>query len=220
MNYVHSIVIFSSITCCLRINNFGFRRKHRTVDAMVEFIERIRTCTNKLIKSFFLDLKKAFEMIDHQILLHKLECYGVRGNSHKWFASYLSNRYQRVQVNGCLSNWRKLKCGVPQGSILGPLLFIIYINDITACCKFTNIIMFADDTNISSIGSKPDDIETDLNEIGCWLLANKLFLNLDKTVQLNLSASASNHQYSMNNCPVIIKQRCKYLGLNLDSKLN
>ena len=83
---------------------FGFRRKHSTVDAMVEFIERIRTCTNKLIISFFLDLKKACDTIDHQILLHKIECYGIRGNCHKWFASYLSNRYQRVQVNGCLSN--------------------------------------------------------------------------------------------------------------------
>ena len=114
---------------------------------------------------------------------------------------------------------RKLNCGVPQGSILGSLLFTLYIKNITACCKFTKIILFADDTTISSIGCKPEDIETDLNEIGCWLLANKLSLNLDKTVQLNLSARASNHQYSMNNCPVIIKQRCKYLGLNFDSKL-
>ena len=124
-----------------------------------------------------------------------------------------------VQGNGCLSNWRKLNCGVPQGSILRPLLFIIYINDITTCCKFTNIVLFADDTNISSIGCKSEDIERDLNEIGSWLLANKFSLHLDKAVQLNLRASASNHQYSMNNCPVIIKQRCKYLGLNLDSEL-
>ena len=168
---------------------------------------------------FFLDLKKVFDTIDHQILLLKLECYRIRGNCHKWLASYLSNRCQRVQVNGCLSNWRKLNSGVPQGSILGPLLFIIYINDITTCCKFTNMILFADDTNISLIGCKPEDIERDLNEIGSWLLAIKLSLNLDKTAQLKLSAGASNHQYSMNNCPVIIKQRCKYLGLNLDSKL-
>ena len=81
------------------------------------------------------------------------------------------------------------------------------------------MIVFADDTNISLIGCKPEDIERDLNEIGSWLLAIKLSLNLDKTAQLNLSASASNHQSSMNNCPVIIKQSCKYLGLNLDSKL-
>ena len=68
---------------------------------------------------------KALETIDHQSFLHKLECYGIRGNRHKWFASHLSNRYQRVQVNGCLSNWRKLSCGVPQGSISGPLLLFI-----------------------------------------------------------------------------------------------
>ena len=104
--------------------------------------------------------------------------YGIHGNCHKWFASYLSNRYQRVQVNGCLSNLRTLNCGVPQGSILGPL-FIVY-NVITACCKFTNIILFADDTNISSLGCKPEDNDTDLNEMGSWLLAIKLSLILDK----------------------------------------
>ena len=130
---------FSEHNLLFTNKQFGFRWKHSTVDAMVEFIERIRTCTNKLRISFFLDPKKAFDTIDHQILLHKLECYGVRGNCHKWlFVSSLSNRYQRVQVNGCLSIWRKLSCGVTQGSVLGPLLFIIYINNITACWKFAN----------------------------------------------------------------------------------
>ena len=95
----------------------------------------------------------------------------------------------------------KLNCGVPHGSIIGPLLLITYINDITTCCKLKNINLHADDTNISSVGCKPEDSETDLNEIGIWLLANKFSLIL-KTVQINLTVT--NQQYSMDNCPVTI----------------
>ena len=199
---------------------FGFRVKHSTIDALVEFIEKVRSCKDLPVFSFFLDLKKAFDTIDHQILLWKLERYGIRGNCLKWFQSYLANRYQKAEINGHLSNWRKVNCGVPQGSILGPLLFIIYINDLPDCCKHTDIILFADDTTISSIGCNRDQIESDLKEISCWLVANKLSLNLEKTVQMNINTSASNLSFTMNNCPVSLKKICKYLGLRLDSKLS
>ena len=110
----------------------------------------------------------------------------------------------------------KLNCGVPHGSIIGPLLLITYIKDITTSCKLKNINLHADDTNISSVGCKPEDSETDLNEIGSWLLANKFSLIL-KTVQINLTASASNQQYSI--IVRLLLKSCRYLGLKLDSKL-
>ena len=88
---------------------FVFRFRHSTIDALVEFIEKNRNCKDLPVLSFFLDLKKAFDTIDHQILLQKLERYGIRGNCLKWFQSYLANRYQKVEMNGHLSNWRKMK---------------------------------------------------------------------------------------------------------------
>ena len=199
---------------------FGFRLKDGTIDALVEFIEKIRNCNDLPVLNFFLDLKNAIDTIDHQILLWKLERYGIRSNCLKWFQSYLANRYQKVEINGHLSNWRKVNCGVPQGSILGSLLIIKYINDLPECCKHTDVILFADDTNRSSIGCNKNQIESDLKEISCWLVANKLSLNLEKTVQMNINTSASIPSFTINNCPVSLKQVFKYLGLRLDSKLS
>ena len=113
-----------------------------------------------------------------------------------------------------------MNCGVPHESILGPLLFIIYVNYLPECCKHTDVILFADDTNISSIGCNKNQIESDLKKLSCWLVANKLSLNLEKTVQMNINTSASIPSFSINNCPVSLKQVCKYLGLRLDSKLS
>ena len=96
----------------------------------------------------FIDLKKAFDTIDHSLLLNKLEYYGIRGVALNWLQSYLSNRKQFVTVNGIESKNLNVKCRVPQGSILGPILFILYINDICNCSKIMNFILFADDTNV------------------------------------------------------------------------
>ena len=96
----------------------------------------------------FIDLKKAFDTVDHKILLSKLQCYGIRGLALKWIKSYLSNRRQYVCYNNSNSEFKEIKCGVPQGSILGPLLFILYINDMCGVSKLLHIILFADDTKI------------------------------------------------------------------------
>ena len=159
-------------------------------------------------------------MIDHEILLLNFKNYGVVDKWYSSFESYYVNRCQTVEINGKGSNWCKVECGVPQGSILGPLLFIIYINDLPNCCKHTEIHLFADDTNISSLGPHRSKIDSDLSDIGSWLVANKLSPNLEKTVQLNLCTSASNKSFSLNNCPISIKLICKYLGVRLDSKLS
>ena len=129
----------------LFINQYGFRQKHSTVDELVELTEKNGTEQSKHKHSFFLDLKKAFDTINHGILLLKLEKYGFRGKCSEWFKSYLSQRTQRVEANGVTSSWAKIDCGVPQDSILGPLLFIVYINDLPLSCKLTEVLLFADE---------------------------------------------------------------------------
>ena len=141
--------------------------------------------SNSLGCGIFVDLEKAFDTVNHSILLKKMEHYGVRGVVHQWFASYLSNREQFVSVNGHNSSLKRVSCGVPQGSVLGPLLFLIYINDLPNATKSLSFFLFADDTNIY-FGS--DDIEKltkkinkELVKVKKWLDCNKLSLNVNKT---------------------------------------
>ena len=128
----------------------------------------------------FIDLTKAFDTVDHNILLQKLYNYGIRGNIHSLFKSYLSNRQQFVKVNDAQSNLKSINCGVPQGSVLGPLLFIIYINDIANCCKEGLFRIFADDTGIfchsNTIDSLVTKAEGITKKVSEWFKANKLTL--------------------------------------------
>ena len=132
----------------------------------------------------FLDFSKAFDTVNHDILLQKLYHYGIRGMALKWFQSYLSDRYQYVTYNGTESAKQNIKCGVPQGSILGPLLFLIYINDLANVCEYMMPLLFADDTNLFRGGKNIDDIHNeishDLDSISEWLKSNKLSLNIKK----------------------------------------
>ena len=133
----------------------------------------------------FLDLKKAFDTADHQLLLTKLEYIGIRGHALEWFKSYLESRFQIVFTNGVLSDKAILRCGVPQGSILGPLLFLIYINDLTTIADYATVRMYADDTNMTftacSIPELQHDMNIDLQFLQNWLIANRLTLNVLKT---------------------------------------
>ena len=138
-----------------------------------------------MVLGVFLDLSKAFDTVDHQILLCKLYKYGLRGLCHKWFQSYLCNRKQYVSFNNVESDFLVVKCGVPQGSILGPLLFLLYVNDI---CNISDIlfpILFADDTNVfvsgRDINHMMNTMNIELKKIWSWLNTNKLSLNINKT---------------------------------------
>ena len=202
---------------------FGFRTKHSTIDALVELVEKIRlNCRNVKAISFYVDLKKAFDTIEHDILLKKIENTGIRGPALSWVTTYLKGRQQRVIVNGACSSWKSIFCGVPQGSILGPLLFLIYINDLPLVCKSLDVILFADDTNLTAINKDDNSVQEDLQSINNWLIANKLILNMDKTVQMNIrnKNSASKSGFKFDDVSIEVRNLCKYLGIYVDSKLS
>ena len=165
----------------------GFRSLHSTVTALLDLTNQWRFNIDRgLINGvLFLDLKKAFDTVDHNLLLIKLEYVGVRGQTLEWFKSYVSNRSQVVFINGVLSEYEQIKCGVPQGSILGPLLFLIYINDLSSIIDFATTRMYADDTNLTftacNIPELQEQMSVDIQCLKNWLIANKLTLNVIKT---------------------------------------
>ena len=125
------------------------------------------------------------------MMIKKLECYGIREKVLKWFESYLEHRVQRVHLNEVMSSWEELKCGVPQRSILGPLLFTIYINDLPLVCKRIDVILFADDTNLTAVEMQVNEVEQELKNISKWFNSNKLVLNLDITVQMGVTSATN-----------------------------
>ena len=169
-------------------SQYGFREGHSTEMAALELTDRIlQDIDSKYISlAIFMDLSKAFDTLDHTILLNKLNYYGIGGNELNWFSSYLSNRQQYVEINGLSSTLRTLQTGVPQGSILGPLLFLIYMNDIPQASSHFKFILYADDTTLfSTIQFQSTvaniDINQELTRVHDWLAVNRLSLNVKKT---------------------------------------
>ena len=212
---------------------FGFRKSHSTTTALLD-------CTNEwyvnLDKKLFnlvvlIDLKKAFDTVDHQILLRKLELCGIKGQALTLFKSYLTNRNQICQIKNFISSDRPTRCGVPQGSILGPLFFLLYINDLPQCLNKTKPRLFADDTNLTAASQSITELEnavnSDLENLRKWLIANKLSLNVAKTEFILIGSkpmikgTADFHlNIKIDNKPIKQIQECKSLGVIIDQYLS
>ena len=168
-------------------HQFGFQKNKSTTLAILDlYTKLVENIEGKRFSCcIFLDFSKAFDTVNHNILLDKLEHYGIRGIAHAWFKSYLTERKQTVSVNGEMAKDLVINCGVPQGSVLGPLLFLLYINDIYVSSQKLDFHLFADDTSLlfssKNLQNFEQTVNSELTNISDWLLANKLSLNVSKS---------------------------------------
>ena len=210
---------------------FGFRAGYSCNHAIISLTEYIRKKLDdtEYVCGVFVDLEKAFDTVHHDILCDKLLDYGLRGNINNLVKSYLSGRKQVVSINGFESSSKDVTCGVPQGSSLGPLLFLIYINDFRLCLGETSCGHFADDTFIIYSSKKPKTIETVINHelkaVVKWLRLNKLSLNAGKTELIFFRSNRHPLDYSkisikLNGLKLKPVDFIKYLGMLIDNHLN
>lgn len=210
----------------------GFRCKHSCETALQWVITSWKKTIGegKMIGVVFLDLKRAFEIVDRNILIYKLERYGIKGTVLNWFKTYLEDRTQRVKFNGVMSDSLKVDSGVPQGSVLGPLLFLVYVNDIAKVVKDgCEIRLFADDALIYTVGHSRVEINDKLNsqmkEVEEWLKLNRLKLNADKTKVMLIrgirkKTLENNIEIHIENKKLEVVSELKYLGVIIDKNLN
>ena len=226
-NRLHSFLEKYNI---LFTSQYGFRKQSSTEHATLELIDSVVNALNDkhYALAVFIDLSKAFDTLDHNILLDKLWHYGIRGVPHKLFKSYLEHRKQFVINKDTMSDYQSTKCGVPQGSILGPLLFLIYINDMPLSSHTAQFILFADDTSLlfksKDLSSLTINVNSELTKISHWISANKLSLNIGKTKCMlfqNTQNQIPNHEEIILHGNKIEKvDHFKFLGIWIDKNLN
>ena len=209
----------------------GFRPNHSTTNTAVDFTEDIYCNMNRgeITAAVFVDLRKAFDIVNHEILLKKLKKMGINDFLLSWLRNYLTNRSQSTQVNNLKSEAQNLSCGVPQGSVLGPTLFLVYINDMSRAVMNVNHMLYADDTVLYLGGKDLDivkvDLQNNLDKFCMWLKQNQLTLNVKKTKYVIYgSAQRLKNTRSltlmMNGNQLEREHVYKYLGIYLDSTLN
>ena len=227
------VYVYLTENCLLSKFQSGFRPKHSTVTALIQMCDEwLENMDNgKWNGVIFLDIKKAFDSINHGILLNKMKKrFGISSTELKLFESYLSNREQQCSINEQLSSKKTITCGVPQGSILGPLLFLLYINDLPECLRSTPPCMYADDTQIFSSSYDANELviklNSDLAHVRNWLIENKLQLHPSKSKLMfigssyNLNNKNTEHPVVVNNIPVSRTDTHKCLGVQVDEKLS
>ena len=215
------MVVFCKKNEILSSKQFGFREKMSCINAIISVTEYMRDEIDKKStgQACFIDLKKAFDTLDHSILLDKIEKYGFRGKVLQILESYLHGRRQYTIINGMESQVNLLSTGVPQGSVLGPLLFLIYINDIEKCVENSQLAMFADDTTVIKAGKRVDNlIRKDVDCMFKWFCSNKLTVNIDKCESICFGLGKP-EKVEIDGQQVEYKNACKYLGVYIDKNL-
>lgn len=228
----HQVFDYFSSNNLFYPSQYGFRKNHSTEHASLELVDRILQSmeNDDTPFSIFIDLSKAFDTLNHEILLKKLSFYGLGATSLNLFKSYLSNRKQYVSLDNIVSDFGKITTGVPQGSILGPLLFIIYINDISNSTSLLNVISYADDTTLTGTikafgGNTPElsqNVNKELLKVQNWLLVNKLALNVDKTKLMIFhkpNKKLPNLSLAINDTHIEKVSTFTFLGLTIDENV-
>ena len=232
-------VMFTQLYSYLNANNllseqqYGFRSQHSTELACVKLVDYITTEMDNIKKiktptAIYLDLSKAFDTLNFNILLNKLQYYGINGISLSLIRNYLTNRFQYVQFENSESDLLEIKTGIPQGSILGPLFFSIMINDLVNSSNKFKFLMYADDTTIYfnledfPIENREVLINNELEKVNKWLKLNKLAVNVDKTKSMlfHKRRPVTPIQFSMNNRIIDVVQHFNYLGIMLDADMS
>ena len=218
--------VYYAFAPSLSPNLSGYLTGHSCYTALLKTVEdwRLSLDNREAVATLAIDLSKAFDSVCHGLLLTKLRAYGFADQALELMSNYLKDRRQRVKLDGIYSDWKPLKVGVPQGSLLGPLLFNIYINDLNLRVTNSSLRLYADDTTEYASDASPPVLEfiinSDLQILSTWLRQNYLQINASKTQAMAIGPLSYPYYFSVDNNEVDVNDTLKILGVTLDRKLN